>query len=336
MNSQEEIMHTFDIRRGVLVIIGVLLLLSLAAIPASATFPGKNGKIVMVANTGGSWQLYTVDSDGSNFTQITNMEATDWEAWTPHFSPDGKQIAFSYGVNGAVDIYVVGSDGTGLTQITNDGVSWFPNWSADGKQLVFAKTNIVYIFGINVVTTMRSDGHGKQHSLSSPVWDSLPAAFTPDGKQIAFYTQQGGLVAAAWTMNADGSDKRRITPAGLEGVPTDISPNGERVLLMNHVNTDLPNNSLFSVRTNGTDLVRLTNPGKTNADVFGAYSPDGKQIVFVSNRGESDKSLDLYTMNADGSNLHRIATGLTVGGCPDGNCVNPSWGSATTGHTRQH
>ena len=320
-------MRIFDIRRCVLVIAGIFLLLSLAAIPASATFPGKNGKIVLVANSGGSWQLYTIDSDGRNLTQVTNLAPTDWELWWPHFSPDGRQIAFCYGVNGAIDIYVVHADGTGLTQITDDGVSCFPNWSADGKHLIFANTTTVTIFGINVVTSMRADGTGKRR-LSSPVWDSVPAAFTPDGKEIVFYTEQGGLVTAAWTMNVGGSDKRRITPARLEGFPTDISPDGERVLLTSHVNTEIPNNSIFTVKNDGRDLVRLTNPGNRNADLAGSYSPDGTRIVFVSNRGESDLSLDLYTMNADGSHLHRIATGLTVGGCPDDNCVNPSWGSA--------
>lgn len=31
-------------------------------------------------------------------------------------------------------------------------------------------------------------------------------------------------------------------------------------------------------------------------------------------------------MNADGTDIRRIASGITIGGCPDRNCVTPSWG----------
>jgi Tol biopolymer transport system component len=68
-------------------------------------------------------------------------------------------------------------------------------------------------------------------------------------------------------------------------------------------------------------------PGAPGApDVYPNYSPDGAKIVFASDRMSSDGSLDIFTINADGSNLTRIATGVTVGGCADKNCVTPAWG----------
>jgi Tol biopolymer transport system component len=62
------------------------------------------------------------------------------------------------------------------------------------------------------------------------------------------------------------------------------------------------------------------------SDFFSNYSPDGKKIVFVSRPLSSDNSLDLFTMNADGSDVKRIVSGIAVGSCPDGNCIGPSWG----------
>jgi hypothetical protein len=58
----------------------------------------------------------------------------------------------------------------------------------------------------------------------------------------------------------------------------------------------------------------------------GNFSPDGTKIVFESDRMSTDHSLDVFTVNTDGSGLTRIATGVTVGGCADTNCVNPAWG----------
>lgn len=58
---------------------------------------------------------------------------------------------------------------------------------------------------------------------------------------------------------------------------------------------------LYTIRTDGTGLTRLTNsPGY---DAEGSYSADGQQIVFTSSR---DGDPDLYIMKADGSNVRQI------------------------------
>ena len=126
-------------------------------------------------------------------------------------------------------------------------------------------------------------------------------------------------------MEVSGADKRRLTPASLEGAPADISPNGQEVVLVNHINTDLQN-SVYTLNLRTRQLRRLTHPPGTASDLPGGYSPDGKKIVLTSSRLSSNQSLDLFTMNSDGTGLRRIVSGITIGGCPDGNCVNPSWG----------
>jgi Tol biopolymer transport system component len=171
---------------------------------------------------------------------------------------------------------------------------------------------------------MRADGTGKQTSLASNFWYSFLPTYTTDGTKIFFDSQLDGLVSAVWVMNPDGSDKDRLTPVPLEGSPSDVSPDGRHILVVDHNNTPLPS-SIYVMDLNGSDLRQLTHPGNFS-DFQAGYSPDGKKIVFVSNRFSSDSSIDLFTMNADGSNITRIASGITVGGCPDGNCINPSWG----------
>ena len=90
-------MHTpISIRR----ILAAGLLFALAVLftgsPAHAATPGSNGKIIFVANTNGSWQIYTINPDGTNMTQLTHLPATLFEIWVPNFSPDGQHILFSY------------------------------------------------------------------------------------------------------------------------------------------------------------------------------------------------------------------------------------------------
>lgn len=291
-----------------------------ASIPAQATSPGQNGRIVFPASPSGFFQLYTINPDGTDLVQITNLAETAFFAWSPHFSSDGKRIVFAYGpmdTNGTAhpDVYAVHPDGTDLRRLTFDGLSGSPNRSPDGKTIVFAR--ISPRTGVNVVTTMGADGTGKR-SLTSDFWDSLPAAYTPDGSRIVFYSQRGGLASAIWIMNRDGSDQTRLTPPPVEGAPTDVSPDGQRILFFNHNNSDLAQ-AIWVMNIDGTDLKQLTHPkGRVLvADILGAYSPDATKIVFISNRFNLNRA-DLFTINADGSHLKRIAIGVGFG---------PSWGA---------
>jgi len=299
--------------------VGVLMLLTICQ-AAGAT---SEGRILLVANPSGSWQLYSIRSDGSDMHQLTDLPPTDFDFWLPSYSPDGSYIAFAYGPTdkGGIDIFVMNSDGSDLTQITHDGSSFTPRWSPDGRRIAYARISRRTFLG--VILTMNADGTD-QRRLTGDVWDSIGPRYTPDGRHIVFYSQKDGFVAAVWIMNTDGSGQRRLTGGALEAAPYDVSPDNKRISLMSHINTDSPE-AIFDMNLNGSDL-RLLTHAKGAHDLWPSYSPNGKHIVFASDRMSSDHSLDLFVMDVDGSNVHRIATGLTVGGCPDGNCVTPSWG----------
>ena len=66
---------------------------------------------------------------------------------------------------------------------------------------------------------------------------------------------------------------------------------------------------ICTIRADGTDLVRLTGmqaKGKPVVDKNPVWSPDGKRIAFLSNRDRDERDFDVYTINADGSNIRRI------------------------------
>src|SRR5262249_39905692 len=60
---------------------------------AAATYHGRNGRVAFVSNLSGTYQLYTMNSDGSDLLQITNLPS-DFSLWNPDFSPDGRKIVF--------------------------------------------------------------------------------------------------------------------------------------------------------------------------------------------------------------------------------------------------
>ncbi len=178
-----------------------------------------------------------------------------------------------------------------------------------------------------VVATMRADG-SDQKALTTDLWGVFRSGYTPDGSHILWETQEAGFVSVLWIMNSDGTDKERLTTPPLKaGLPS--APSADGVVFMNNQNspTVIPT-ALYRMNLDGSDVDQLTQIVGDSHDGWANYSPSRRRIVFTSDRLSSDGSLDIFTMDADGSNVNRIATGVTVGGCADKNCVNPAWGRA--------
>jgi len=313
------------------VVCSVALITLLAAPCVLAGETKQEGRIAFVSNQGGSFQLYTMNPDGSDIVQVTNLPSTFLEGWLPDFSPDGRRLTFCYGPldssgNGFVEIYVMNVDGTDLKKLTNDrSFDCFPRWSPDGGRIIFGRT--VPRTQQVVLATMRDDGSDKRE-LSSPLWGVARSGFTPDGKRILWETQQAGFLSVLWIMDSDGTHQRRLTSAPLKaGEVSTPSPNGKHVAFISNQNTP-PEvmNVLFVMDIDSCKITQITHPVGVSHDVLPNYSPDGTKIVFASDRMSPDGSLDLFTINADGSGLTRILTGITVGGCTDKNCVSPAWG----------
>jgi Tol biopolymer transport system component len=172
---------------------------------------------------------------------------------------------------------------------------------------------------------MRADGSDVRE-LTTDLWATFRCGYTPDGSHIVWETQQAGFVSVLWIMNSDGTDQRRLTRAPIKAGQSS-APSTDTVVFISNENTPpaVPN-SLFRVNLDGSDVDPLTQPVGNSHDVFPNYSPSRREIVFASDRLSTDSSLDIFTMNADGSNMKRIASGVTVGGCGDTNCVTPAWG----------
>ena len=69
----------------------VTVLVALAALPAHATFPGKNGRIAFVQGP----DIFTMNPDGTNIKQLTHVGPDGLASW-PAWSADGKQIVFEF------------------------------------------------------------------------------------------------------------------------------------------------------------------------------------------------------------------------------------------------
>lgn len=127
-----------------------------------------------------------------------------------------------------------------------------------------------------------------------------------------------------YVMNVDGSGLTRLTDdPGWDGTPA-WAPSGDQIAFASE-RQGAP--VIYVMNADGTDLRALTGP--EYASLMPVWSPDGKQIAFASTRSykiqveggtaSTDAGLEIWVMNADGSNPHHIT------GTIEDQAVYPTW-----------
>jgi tricorn protease len=126
--------------------------------------------------------IWVASRDGGDAKRLTSFPGTESN---PHFSPDGKQIAFSMQYGGNTDIYVIDAGGGEARRLT-----WHPSpdiargWSPDGKQILFSSSRVhAPAVGVQQLWTIAATG-GVPEKLPLP--DGLRGSFSPDGRRLAY------------------------------------------------------------------------------------------------------------------------------------------------------
>ncbi len=162
-------------------------------------FSPDGSKIAFVSDGSSDNNIYVMDTDGGNQTQLTTDGGSE-----PTWSPDGSQLAF---IDGWGDIYIMDADGGNLTQLTEtDEYESNPAWSPDGKQLAFSAEREwefnIYLMSVEGGEQIQLTTEGGEY----PAW-------SPDGSQIAFISNrdEDSMLDTFYVMNADGSEQTQIT-----------------------------------------------------------------------------------------------------------------------------
>jgi Tol biopolymer transport system component len=164
------------------------------------------------------------------------------------------------------------------------------------------------------------------------VFDIDPTV-SPDGARIAFTRfNAGGIVSQVYVMRADGSGAQPITPPALEGFAPDWTPNGRHVLVTS--NSSRLGSAIYQANPDGGGVKRLTRPPFPHNDILPSSSPQGDRIVFTSDRLYPDLCCrQMYTVEADGNGLRRLATNLVGVSSPDWGSAPPDTTTATPAAT---
>ena len=136
------------------------------------------------------------------------------------------------------------------------------------------------------------------------------------------YTSMASGDLELWTMNEDGSNKKQVTKTeGYDGGPVFSRDGKQMVWRAYHPDTPekkatyqalLKENltapmkmELWVADGDGKNAKQITNFGC--ASFAPTFTPDGKKILFASNKHKCDSSFfELYLINTDGSGLEQV------------------------------
>jgi Tol biopolymer transport system component len=277
-------------------IAGVALAIVLAASAATAGAAPAARWIVFSATSPGSItaQLFRIHPSGEGLKQLTTGS---YSSLAPSFSADGKRIVFA---RTGVGILTVNLDGTGLHRLTKNGRDSYPTWSPDGKQVAFVRP-FKEGWKLHVMSSSGAAERPLQKAPPSgrPTWTAAGLMIPSGGDFLQIDPATGHVlkyygapVDAIWGMNsvALSPDRSTITYVGARSPEPGDMECGEG---------PCQRFALYKEQI----LAKNKRPQRVVKDGGPAtFSPDGKQLAFVSNGG-----LTLWSLAA-GTPTH-VSTG---------------------------
>ncbi len=156
------------------------LLLALAAQadgPLVLQHPTVNATTVCFVYAGDLWTVPREGGDARRLTSSAGQESN------PHYSPDGKWIAFSGQYDGNLDVYIVPAEGGVPKRLTfHPSGEEVKGWTPDGKSVLYSGVEGSLPFVPRLFTVPVSGGQSTDLPFPTGTWGS----FSPDGKQIAY------------------------------------------------------------------------------------------------------------------------------------------------------
>jgi Tol biopolymer transport system component len=306
------------------VVPGAAVIAAVTAAAAFASSPGSNGRIFYGSNTSGSYNIWSVNPDGSSPTQLTTQPSNATGAQRPSVSGDGSKVAYQQFDDNPpnfnrIQIWVMNGDGSGQTQLTTTGDNFLntePGISPDGSKIAFMRVDNTGGPGSatgNDIWIMNSNGTGQTQLTSSTDEEKSPE-FSPDGTKIVYVRATGSN--QIWLMNADGTNQHvLLNNPGVQDTGPSWSPDGQKIVYEDSVN------GLSVMNADGSNPTPLHN-GSGQAIMAGdpTWSPDGTKIAFyfVPGGGGSE---GIFTVPATGGSNPQQLINLPT----DFQSVYPSW-----------
>jgi Tol biopolymer transport system component len=262
--------------------------------------------------------LWVANSDGRDARELATVEGT---VFYPRFSPDGRRIRFSVGNtlqnSSTSSLWEIGADGAALHSLFK---GWHEppgeccgSWTSDGRYFIFQVSQSRPANVTNLWALAEPTKHSYRKPGASPIQlTNGPMSFgmaTPDPNRNNKLWALGVQPAGEFVKYEQGSKQFVSLLPGISGTDLDFSRDGKWVAYV-----AIPQGTLWRCRTDGSDRLELTTPSQHAA--LPRWSPDGKQIIFMS--VEPGKAWKTLVVPATGDAARQLIAG-------ESNQVDANW-----------
>lgn len=315
-------------RNRLLLIVTILLLISGNPVTIAQQTTPQNGRIAFSSNETGNYQIYTMNSDGSDVQRITFSDNDDE---FPDWSPDGTRIVFESNTPPSTDVYIINLDGSPSPTFLVENAT-YPAWSPDGNTIAFTR----WKDGSAEIYTIETDGTNLTKIVNNMEYNySLFPVWSPDAMKI-LYVATDEIVGARSTITESFDlitvdiatrELNYLYSVNEEGIPdwTSTQSIGEIVLNFG----GLASTPIYRLNASGssqTAIIVTSEPDPfgdfTRKDEHPSWSPDGTQIAFSSSINDVTGNWDYDIYVTDVENMRLI--NLTSNN--DSHEKMPDWG----------
>ena len=251
--------------------------------------------ITYYSNRDGNNEIYLLTLSNRKHTRLTHNQKSDA---LPKFSPDGKKIVYFSG-DEPTQLFSYSLSSEEETQLTFDESNHEdPNW-VDNSNIVYNsdESGNFEIYTMNIET----------NEVKRLTFDSLrdyTASWCPDQQQFAFVRGTLGGVTSIYRMDRDGNNQVRLTDDDVKASTPNWNHDGSTIYFMKR---DRKNN-LYAMNLSTKATEKLTFDGGHNSQP--GISPDGKKIVFASNRDTGN--YEIYLLELGTMEVERLTFDSTV------------------------
>ncbi len=262
-------------------------------------------KIVFRSMRDGNFEIYSMNPDGSDQTNLTQHRANDY---APVWSPTGKQILFVSDRGGIPDLYLMDPDGTHVRQVFKKLIGReFPTWSPDGKALAYHRFHTFSIYTASV------DGENEE-KLADGLWP----AWSPNGAEIAFmageffWAENGNLRfpdVRIEIINLQTHVQERLLPKSLWMYRPTWSPDSDQIAFtwngrqadgFLEANRKVHTIDIYVVNRDGSGLRKIIESGENIGVSNPTWSPRGDELIYNIYNHQGRGSRQLFKTTLDG------------------------------------
>lgn len=225
----------------------------------------------------------------------------------PSFSPDGNAICFSGifpGQEKSNICMINTNEGSAIQHLTESqsGVATAPVFSSDGQRIFYTRglSSTIYA-GTTPITTWTYSiwSMDKNTSIATQYVEGSSPEYVPGDKLLFTKSNTTTNQGEIWMLDLKSGQETLIMRDNVRGFSTPkISPDGKRIMCVGSstgAKASDSNLDIFIVNVDGTGFQQLTfHPGNDNSP---CWSPNGKSIYFLSQRGNAKGSYNIWSID---------------------------------------